>query len=108
MVAVLYVVNVWFAGGWARIQNLLLVVHVLGFMGVVIVLWVLGPRRSARDVFTNFENKGGWGSIGLSLMVGQITAIYSLLGMFLPSFPSTPISISIHFSRKECGGIVSF
>jgi amino acid transporter len=80
MVIILFVVNVWGAQLWPKIQNGLMILHILGFFVVIIVLWVCAPHQSASAVFTGFTNEGGWNSMGLSLMVGQITAIYSLLG----------------------------
>lgn len=80
MVLVLYSFNVYGAHLWPRIQNALMVVHVLAFLVVVIVLWVMAPRRTAKSVFTEFTNAGGWSSMGVSLMVGQITGVYSLVG----------------------------
>jgi choline transport protein len=43
------------------------------------MLWVLAPRNPASVVFTTFTNGGGWSSMGLSLMVGQITALYACI-----------------------------
>ncbi len=80
MVLILFLVNIWGAPLWALIQNGLMVLHILFFLVVIIVLWVMAPHQSAKAVFTGFSNEGGWSSMGLSLMVGQITAIYSLLG----------------------------
>lgn len=80
MVAVLLIFNIWGAHLWPLIQNVLMVFHIVFFLVVIIVLWALAPRQSASVVFTEFTNEGGWSSIGLSVMVGQITAIYSLLG----------------------------
>src|SRR5947208_3170690 len=84
MVLLIFVSNIWFAQGLPSIQNLLLIVHVFGFFAVVVVLWVLAPRRSVSDVFTHFTNDGGWATTGLSLMVGQISAIYGSLSTFEP------------------------
>ena len=83
MVLVLYIVNIWGASWWPKIQNGLMILHVLGFLVVIIILWVCAPHQSAKAVFTGFTNEGGWSSMGLSVMVGQITAIYALLGKFL-------------------------
>lgn len=66
------------------IQNALLILHVFGFFAVIVVLWTMAPRNSAAAVFTDFENKGEWQTTGLSLMVGQISAIYGSLSMSLP------------------------
>jgi hypothetical protein len=57
----------------------MVVPHALGWIAVVVVLWVLAPHASAKDVFTNFSSNGGWEPIGLSLMVGQITSVYFLI-----------------------------
>ncbi|KAH7407231.1 putative GABA permease [Cadophora sp. MPI-SDFR-AT-0126] len=80
MVCVVYTANVYGASVWPRVQNALMIVHVLGFLVVIIVLWVMSPHRTAKSVFTEFTNDGGWSSMGLSLMVGQITGVYSLIG----------------------------
>ena len=80
MVLVLFIVNIWGASVWARVQNGLMVLHILFFLIVIIILWVMAPHQSAKAVFTEFTNEGGWSSMGLSVLVGQITAIYSLLG----------------------------
>ncbi|CZR59452.1 probable GABA permease [Phialocephala subalpina] len=80
MVLVLFIVNIWGASVWALIQNALMVLHIAFFLIVIIILWVMAPHQSAKNVFTQFSNEGGWSSMGLSVMVGQITAIYSLLG----------------------------
>ncbi|KAF2856491.1 putative GABA permease [Plenodomus tracheiphilus IPT5] len=80
MVVLVYVLNVWGHDLWPRVQNPLMILHVLAFFAVVSTLWCLAPHRSAKAVFTEFSNDGGWPGIGLSLMVGQISAIYSALG----------------------------
>lgn len=82
MVALIYVFNIWVAQGLPMIQNLLLVVHVFGFLAVVVVLWVMAPHQPAKAVFTEFRNGGGWPSIGVSVMIGQISAIYGGLSMY--------------------------
>lgn len=86
MVLIVYIVNIWGAQLWPKIQNGLMVMHVIAFLVVIIVLWVLAPHQPASNVFTGFTNEGGWSSMGLSLMVGQITAIYALLGMLRTSY----------------------
>lgn len=80
MAFILYVVNIWGAAVWPKLQNGLMVLHILGFFVVIIVLWVCAPHQPAKVVFTEFRNGGGWSSMGLSLMVGQITGIFSLIG----------------------------
>lgn len=79
MVIVLYVFNTWAAEWLPDFQNILMILHVFGFIAVVVVLWVLGPHPPASAVFLEFQDFGGWSSIGLSLMVGQISAIFCLI-----------------------------
>lgn len=60
------------------LQNAVLVVHVFGFVAIAVVLWVLGPHVSAHDGFLNFENAGGWSSMGMALLIGQVTPVGAL------------------------------
>jgi choline transport protein len=84
---IIYLLTVWGAEAMPMIQNLMLIIHCLGFVVVVAVLLVLAPRNPASVVFTQFTNGGGWNSIGLSLMIGQITAVYALISTFAASLP---------------------
>lgn len=61
------------------VQNAMLVVHVAAFLTIVGMLWTYSPTNSAKVVFTQFYNGGGWSSIGLSIMVGQISAIWACI-----------------------------
>ena len=94
MVLILFVANIWGAKSLPLLQNILLVVHVFGFFTVIIVLWILAPRNTAEVVFTQFYNGGGWPTVGLSLMVGQISAIYGSICMFPISFVYSSTSSS--------------
>ena len=86
IVIVIYIFNIWVARDLPMIQNLLLVLHIFGFLAIVIVLWTMAPRQSAKVVFTEFANGGGWPTMGLSLMIGQISAIYGSLGTSASDF----------------------
>lgn len=50
------------AAGWLlpKFEGSLLVLHLLGFFGVLIPLLILGPKGNSKDVFTTFANMGGW------------------------------------------------
>ncbi|KAK5133377.1 hypothetical protein LTR08_007811 [Meristemomyces frigidus] len=84
-----YAGNIWGGRGMPVFQNVMLILHVFGFLTIIVMIWVLAPRNSASVVFTQFTNGGGWSSIGLSLMVGQITAIYGKLLMGRTMDPSS-------------------
>lgn len=59
---------------------MILIIHIVGLFAIVIPLWVLAPRNSAKVVFTEFSNGGGWSSTGTSVMIGLSTTITSMIG----------------------------
>ena len=79
MILLLFLANTVGAKWMPLVQNTVLVFHVGFFIVVLGVMWS-APLNSAKVVFTQFTNGGNWSSIGVSLMVGQITAIYSSIG----------------------------
>ena len=52
----------------------------MGFFAILIPLWVLAPKASATAVFTDFENYGGWSSIGAACVIGQLAAAGAFIG----------------------------
>lgn len=72
------VFNIWLSNFFPMLNNISMVLHIMGFVAIVVVLWVLAPHAPAHEVFMNFTNGGGWSSIGMSLMIGQISAIAAL------------------------------
>ncbi|KAJ4370130.1 hypothetical protein N0V86_008866 [Didymella sp. IMI 355093] len=62
------------------IEGTVLVLHVFGFFAVLVTMWVLAPRGPASVVFASFQDNAGWGTIGLSVLLGQLAPIFSLLG----------------------------
>lgn len=74
-----WLLNIWGSKFMPLFQNIMLVVHIFGFLVIIIVFWVLSPRATAEVTFTHFINDGNWSSTGLALMVGQISAIYACI-----------------------------
>lgn len=68
------------------LEGVILLLFVLGFFGVLIPLWVLAPMAPARQVFTaeGFSNFGGWPSIGVACIVGQISPVGAFVGADSP------------------------
>lgn len=54
--------------------------QIIGFFVIIIPLWVLAPISDAHDVFTTFNNGGGWSSTGVAVMVGMGGVVPSLAG----------------------------
>jgi choline transport protein len=67
--------NVWLNHWLPSMQNAIMVLHVTGFLAIMVVFWVLSPHVPAKDVFLGFDNSGGWPSMGLALMIGQISSV---------------------------------
>jgi len=72
--------NTFLAKRLPMVEGIVLMIHLLGFLGVLIPLWILAPRNSPKEVFTEFLNLGGWSTQGLSFMVGLLSPIYTLIG----------------------------
>jgi choline transport protein len=72
--------NTFLAKRLPLVEKMVLIIHILGFFAVLIPLWVLAPRSSPSEVFTEFLNLGGWSSTGLAFMVGLLSPIYTLIG----------------------------
>ena len=72
--------NTFLAKKLPLIEGIVLVVHIFGFFGIMVPLWVLGPRSDAKAVFTQFNDYGGWGNYGVSALVGLLAAMIPLLG----------------------------
>ncbi len=75
--------NTVLASQLPNVERTLLVLHICGFLAILIPLTVLAPHGSAHAVFTSFSNVGRFETQGLSFFVGIITPVYSFVGMYL-------------------------
>lgn len=56
------------------------VLHVVGFVAILVVLSVMSDKNSASFVFTDVYNETGWSSDGVAWLVGLISTVYPFLG----------------------------
>ena len=63
-----------------RAETLTLVVHVLGFFGIMIPLAYMSEHKSAEEVFLQFSNEGGFATQGLAWFVGMSSCAFALAG----------------------------
>ncbi|OTA87743.1 hypothetical protein M434DRAFT_375283 [Hypoxylon sp. CO27-5] len=80
VIAVSIFVNTVIAGLLPIIEGVVLLVHVLGFIAILIALVYLSPHSSAEDVFFRSLNEGNWPTQGLSYCVGFIGNIATFVG----------------------------
>lgn len=64
----------------AKLEGLILVLHLAGFFGILIPMVYLAPHNTPREVFTTFINEGGWDSQAVSFLVGFPTLASVLIG----------------------------
>lgn len=57
-----------------------LIGHMAGFVVTIVALWVLCPRNSAKEVFTDIVNNSGWNNTGAACLISQVTVMYCNLG----------------------------
>lgn len=62
------------------IEILGLILHVSAFVAFVVIFWLMAPHSDPKAVWTNFEDNSGWGSLGLSTLVGILGPIVTLIG----------------------------
>ena len=75
-----FFINTCLARLLPKIEATILVIHVAGFLGVLIPLVYLAPHGTAKDVFATFSNGGDWSSQGLSFFVGVSTSMFAFIG----------------------------
>ncbi|KAH8896385.1 hypothetical protein GQ53DRAFT_639954, partial [Thozetella sp. PMI_491] len=63
----------------ARFEDLVLVLHLARFIGVLIPLLYFAPHNDRATVFAAFINKGGWSTQALSFFVGFLTIATSMI-----------------------------
>ncbi|CAJ2508289.1 Uu.00g094750.m01.CDS01 [Anthostomella pinea] len=70
-----------FTGGLlARFEGLILILHLVGFFGILVPLVYFSDHNSAEAVFTTLYDNGGWHSDGLTFLVGLASIISTLTG----------------------------
>ena len=73
-------INTILARNLPSIEGVILVLHVFGFVAILVPLWVLAPLSSAHEVFTTFNDGGNWGSTGLATLIGILSPQLVLIG----------------------------
>lgn len=62
-------------------QNAVFAIHILAFFAWFVPVWVVAPRASHSQVWTDFSSTGGFTSLPLAIMIGQLSALTNNLGV---------------------------
>lgn len=73
--------NTYLARILPGIESAVLILHVLGFFGLLIPLVYLAPHSSPQQVFEVFLNGGGWSTDGVSFLVGLSGSMFAFIGI---------------------------
>ena len=98
VMAVAILLNMYASKILPKLESFLLILHIAGFFAILITLVVVGgwhgpmpnlladyeqmaPQKvSAHDVFTVFENGGGWPTTTVSVFVGLLGSVFATYG----------------------------
>ena len=57
-----------------------MLLYFLVFIAFFIILLAMGPRSNAKEIFIDFQDNAGWGSIGAACFVGASGPVITLIG----------------------------
>ncbi|CAD6442859.1 90bd4527-1b05-4edc-9b49-a094a9315455 [Sclerotinia trifoliorum] len=72
--------NTWGAKLLPMIETTSLFGHLAGFLVTIIPLWIMAPKNSARTVFLDVVNNGGWSNTSTSCLIAQVSVLYCNIG----------------------------
>lgn len=74
------VINTILAQHLPIIEGLILLLHIIGFIAILVPLWVLAPLCSAHTVFTIFNDGGDWRNTSLAVLVSMLSPQLAPIG----------------------------
>lgn len=78
-------------------QNAAFAIHVMAYFAIIIPIWVNAPTATSEQVWTGFENTGGWSSLTLAIMIGQLPGTTFQVGI------DAVRDLLVQFRPKSCG-----
>lgn len=73
--------NIYYAKILPYWQTPIFVANIIAYFGFLIPVWCNAPKTTSTHVWTKWENSGGWPSLALAILVGQLPAITSQTGI---------------------------
>ncbi|KAJ3496157.1 hypothetical protein NLG97_g2863 [Lecanicillium saksenae] len=78
-------------------QHAAFALHIIAYAGFIIPIWVNAPKASHYQVWGDWQDRGHWPSLGLSVLVGQLPALSS----------QTAIDSAVHMAEETRDASVS-
>ncbi|KAI1337249.1 amino acid/polyamine transporter I [Xylariaceae sp. FL0016] len=75
-----YAINTAFSSILAKFEGLVLVVHILGFFGIIFSLVFMSDHSASGAVWNSFLNLGEWPTQGLSFCIGILGNVFAFVG----------------------------
>ena len=73
--------NIWCSNRLPVLENFFVFLHIACFVIVMVTLGVTSQKTPARQVFQEVTDNGGnYPTLGLAVMVGQVSAMYNVCG----------------------------
>ncbi|KAJ8131690.1 hypothetical protein O1611_g1934 [Lasiodiplodia mahajangana] len=73
-------INICIASVLAKFQGIVLVIHILGFFGIILSITLVGEPLNSEAVWSTWSNLGGWPTQGLSFSIGLIGNVLAFGG----------------------------
>lgn len=88
-------------------EGFILVLHLSGFLAILVPLLYFSEKGTSREVWGTFSNQGGWDSNGLAWFVGLISANLPLIGYDGPAHLSEEVmNSSVVVPRAMVGTVL--
>jgi choline transport protein len=72
--------NTLLSGHLSIYEGMFAICHFFAFAPIAATLFIMAPNRPVREVFLEFTDHGGWPHIGLSVLIGQVSNMFVVLG----------------------------
>ena len=76
-----YVGNVYGSKVLPYWQTTFFAIHIIGYFGYIIPVWVNAPKATHHQVWAEFRDDGDWSSVGLAVLVGQLSGVSQQVGI---------------------------
>lgn len=80
ILTVALIFNIFLSRKLPGLEGVVVSLYILGCFAIVMVLLIMGPKADPKDVFGNFQDNAGWGSIGTGCFVSISGPVMALFG----------------------------